>query len=233
MPNTLTTPEVNERRPSNASNVSVKLNDKELDLTPRDFKDAEEGTVDVSEKNTFLEVDNNKGYKTLSIFRCYTSPVYRRLVSGVSSSQLGETSQDLGTLDTLPEDNSPCVTDNEKTLGPQNTVELEQKKAEKLTKQRQSLKQHAAAKEKKRQSNFKPDIKPFGRFEGYDMKALNTGRRGSIEPPAPLEKSHLELPTKRNSMEDDDFKSACASPAAYDNTPLPLPKNEDSKGNDI
>lgn len=57
--------------------------------------------LEVTERNTFLEVDS-RGQKTLSIFRCYTSPVYRRLFSGTSSG-IGSTT-DLGSLEESEEE---------------------------------------------------------------------------------------------------------------------------------
>lgn len=221
----------NERRPSA---VSIKLNDEDhivspsAEVTPRSSLQGGEGEEhlheeELTEKNTFLEVDNNKGYKTLSIFRCYTSPVYRRLVSGVSSSKLGESASNLD-LDSLEEENAPTP-----------PVDVEDKKE----KSPENAKKKFADKKKEKEPKFKADVAPFGKFEKYDLKPLNTGnRRSSIEAPAPLDE-FLQLPAKSASMHNgsvcnSDFKSAMGSPQnnpenGNDPQPLTLPPRSDTQ----
>lgn len=193
--------------------------------------------LNVKEHNTFLEVDQG-GSKTLSIFRCYTSPVYRRLFSSATSSALGggESTADLGAL----EENSPSnksshtlgcgmsthsLSVRKKTSGLGSVCEENEARDDSPGKAAETAKKSADAKLPKKDSKRKskkdknklvPDLEPFGNFDkGFHLNPLNSGRRGSMEPPAPLDDIPLH-PSPRNAearKSSDGFHSANGSPA--------------------
>jgi len=214
-------------------------------------------TVTVTEKNTFLEVDETRGSKTLSIFRCYTSPVYRRLFSGASSSGINESTVDLASWEDVNEKpskeqllnkkstgNLESIGENEeKTEGQLNRLSLEN--IEKLNSASSQKKTNKTKEDKRRSRQFTADLEPFGKFEKFDIEPLNSGgRRSSMDAPAPLDdlplpkhdssKGNNNLQVRRGSKESEGFVSAMASPSNHADevkeqpTPLELPARGDT-----
>jgi len=202
-----------------------------------------EEEIQVTERNTFLEVDDNRGSKTLSIFRCYTSPVYRRLFSGASSSGVNESTVDLtswadntdqqsmermvmqrstSNLDTVDEHKEIATERPENRLSVENIEKLNS-----LGTSTPDKKTHQNKEDKRRSRQFTADLEPFGKFEQFDIEPLNSGgRRSSMHRPAPLDDILLlpatdslkkrdsnTLEVRRGSKDTDQFHSANASPA--------------------
>lgn len=200
--------------------------------------------VTVTEKNTFLEVDETRGSKTLSIFRCYTSPVYRRLFSGASSSGVNESTVDLASWEDVTEKPSKesllhkkCSGSNgnlesigeneEETLEHPNRLSMEN--LEKMNSASSHSKKTTKTKQDKQKNRqYTADLEPFGKFEKFDIEPLNSGgRRSSMDAPAPLDdiplvpntdssgKANNNLQVRRGSKESEGFVSAMASPSNH------------------